>query len=277
MLITDAQVHLWEVDRPERPWPQPPRNKPQLPNGFSAAQMITEMDAIGVDRAVIVPPTWVGENNATALEAARDYPGRFGVMGRFDAAAPDARDQLANWRSQPGMLGIRLTFRIEPFATMLAEGSFEWVWTACEQHGIPLMLLLPEQLERVAPIAERHPGLTIVIDHMACFVGKTGAEAFARFPDLMELARFSNVRVKTSSAPCFSVEEYPFRDIEPYLRRIYEFFGPRRMLWGSDLTRLRGSYADCLRHFQEGLDFLSPTDRDWILGRAAAEALGWPE
>ena len=68
MLITDSQVHIWEVERLDRPWPQPRRNEPQLPDGFSAEQMLTEMDAIGVDRAVIVPPTWVGEGNLTALE-----------------------------------------------------------------------------------------------------------------------------------------------------------------------------------------------------------------
>ena len=38
-MITDAQVHIWEVDRPDRPWPKPLRNQPQLPNGFTAAEM----------------------------------------------------------------------------------------------------------------------------------------------------------------------------------------------------------------------------------------------
>ena len=44
-MITDAQVHIWEPDRPDRPWPRPLRNQPQLPNGFTAAEMIAQMDA----------------------------------------------------------------------------------------------------------------------------------------------------------------------------------------------------------------------------------------
>ena len=59
MVITDAQVHLWEPDRPDRPWPGKPQRPPHMPNGFGAEAMLAEMDAATVDRAVVVPPTWV--------------------------------------------------------------------------------------------------------------------------------------------------------------------------------------------------------------------------
>jgi predicted TIM-barrel fold metal-dependent hydrolase len=101
--------------------------------------------------------------------------------------------------------------------------------------------------------------------------------AFATLDDLLVLARYRSVSVKTSSAPCFSAEPYPFRDIYPHLRRIYDAFGPRRMLWGADLTRLTSTYQECLSHFQEGLDFLSEGDKQWVLGRSLAEILKWPE
>ena len=31
MLVTDVQVHLWEPERPDRPWPQPQQRPPQRP------------------------------------------------------------------------------------------------------------------------------------------------------------------------------------------------------------------------------------------------------
>lgn len=74
MLITDAQVHLWEPNRPDRPWPGTPIRPPHRLNGFSAEETLVEMDLAGVDRAVVVPPNWVGDNNQTALEAAARYP-----------------------------------------------------------------------------------------------------------------------------------------------------------------------------------------------------------
>ena len=94
---------------------------------------------------------------------------------------------------------------------------------------------------------------------------------------LVGLARFPKVFVKVSSAPNFSTEPYPHRDIHGYLKRIFEAYGPQRLFWGSDVTRLEGSYADCRRLFEEELDFLSTEDREWIMGKALATALRWPE
>jgi len=42
MLITDAQIHLWEVDRLDRPWMKGLQRPPHRPNGFSAEEIIAE-------------------------------------------------------------------------------------------------------------------------------------------------------------------------------------------------------------------------------------------
>jgi predicted TIM-barrel fold metal-dependent hydrolase len=276
-MITDAQVHIWEVDRPDRPWPKPQRNEPQLPNGYSAAEMVAQMDAAGVDRAAIVPPTWIGENNSTAIEACEAYPGRFAVMGRFDPMRPDAEKALASWTKQPHMIGIRMTFRVPPYDTWLESNLIDHFWAACERHAIPVMCLVPDEAHKLAPIAERHPGLTLVVDHMAANLAAKGDAAFANIDGLLGLAKYANVSVKTSSAPCFSADTFPYADIYPYLKQIYEAFGAQRMLWGADLTRLTSTYPECLRHFQDGLDFLTAEDKEWVLGKTAAKVLNWPE
>src|SRR4051812_45464455 len=113
-MIIDSQVHLWEADRPDRPWPIEPAGglpratKIDVPIG--PADLLPQMDRIGVDRAVIVPPIWAGDGNESALEWAAQYPTRLAVMGRFDLWSPTAKQQLENWLDQPGMLGIRATF-----------------------------------------------------------------------------------------------------------------------------------------------------------------------
>src|SRR5262249_22607603 len=146
-MITDAQIHLWEVDRPERPWPQPPRERGNQvtarPGGWSAEQMLAEMDATGGDRAAVIIPTWVGEMNQTGLDAAAKYPGRFGIMGRMDVEAPDRHEQLAGWLKRPGMLGIRMTFRINLYNDWLDDPEFlAPYWGDCERFGIPVMILV---------------------------------------------------------------------------------------------------------------------------------------
>jgi L-fuconolactonase len=59
------------------------------------------MDAAGVARVVIVPPSWEGDRNDLALAAARLHPDRFAVMGR-----PSAEPRpLDGWRDQPACSG----------------------------------------------------------------------------------------------------------------------------------------------------------------------------
>jgi predicted TIM-barrel fold metal-dependent hydrolase len=63
MIVSDVQVHLWEAERPDKPWP-PFSRKPHKPNGFSVDEMLAD-GAAGVDRAVIVPPTWAATATTT--------------------------------------------------------------------------------------------------------------------------------------------------------------------------------------------------------------------
>ena len=48
-------------------------------------------------------------------------------------------------------------------------------------------------------------------------------------------------------------------------------------MWGSDVSRLRCSYRECLLLVQEALPFLTADDKEWILGKSLAETLHWPE
>ena len=276
MLITDAQVHLWEPERAGKPWPKISRPPHRL-NGFSGEEMLREMDVAGVDRAVIVPPTWTGESNDWALALAARYPKRFAVVGRFDAKARDARYLLAHWLEQKHMLGVRMSFHVKPFIDWLSDGSLDWFWADIDRLKIPAMALVPGFADRLTPVLERWPELTLLVPHMGCPLDVRGPAAFAGLGDLLALARYPNVAVMVSSAPCFSAEPYPFRDLHTPLKRIYEAFGPRRMLWGADLSRLTGTYRECLDLFRCELDFLAAEDKDWILGRALAEMLRWPE
>lgn len=286
MLVTDVHVHIYEADTPERPWPHEDGRSSapsKHPRGFSAEEMLGAMGAVGVDRAVIVPPVWAGENNRPALDAVQRYPGRFAVMGRFDPYAPGAADRLERWLEQPGMIGIRMSGRwsTTPMQARdaLEDPSLEWYWAACERLGIPIAILAGQAVSRLAPIAQRHPDLRLLIDHSGTRGGETIAETLSGLDDLAGLARYPHVYVKAGSAPNASRRPYPFEDVQAYLRAIRDAFGARRMLWEADITQLgtKNTYAECVRLWQEGLPFLTADERDWILGGAAAEVLNWPE
>lgn len=274
-IIVDAQVHLWKAESPD--WPWVPGRKPQLPEPFTIEKLVPLMDEAGVDRAVIVPPSWPGDRNDYGLEAARRYPDRFAVMGRITLQNPESAKLLPTWRQQPGMLGIRVTFMRDQ-AALLTSGTADWLWPAAEKAGLPIMFLAPGNIPRFAPIAERHPGLPLIIDHMS-LMQETAQEG--KIPqaidDVVALAKYPNVSVKLSSAPTYSFEPYPWRDMTEHIKRCFDAYGPQRCYWGTDLTNAyaKSTYRQRVTHFTEELPFLSEEDKDWVMGRAILQRLGW--
>src|SRR6202171_5809876 len=109
-IIVDAQVHIWLAHTPERPWPADGIGQAHIPRPFSYYELLARMDEAGVDRVVIVPPSWEGYHNEYAMEAAKKWPHRFAVMGRLRLDDPKSKDLLTTWKDQAGMLGGRHTF-----------------------------------------------------------------------------------------------------------------------------------------------------------------------
>ena len=273
-MIVDAQVHLWKAESDD--WKWVPGRKPQLPEPFTIEKLVALMDEAGVDRAVIVPPSWPGDRNDYGLEAAKRYPNRFAVMGRIPLH-PDSAKLLPKWREQPGMVGVRLTFMREQ-AVNLTKGAADWFWPAAEKAGLPVMFLAPDNMPKFAPIAERHPGLNLIIDHMS-LMQETASER--RIPSAIDavvaLAKYPNVSVKLSSAPTYSLEGYPWRDMSEPIKRCFDAFGPRRCYWGTDLTNAfdKSTYRQRITHFTDELKFLSEEDKDWVMGKAILARLNW--
>jgi len=274
MLIVDAQVHIWGANTPERPCPVDGVGRAHTPEPLTAEKLIGRMDEAGVDRAIIVPPSWEGERNDLALAAARDWPDRFAVMGRLDHSNPDNAARLAGWTSQPGMLGIRITFSSARFRKGLAEGLFDWFWPAAEKAGIPLMISAAAVLPEIARVAERYPGLRIIIDHLAIPTTARDADAVAAMDRLCPLARYPNVAAKASAIPSFSTEPYPYRAMHAPLRRVIDAFGPERVFWGTDLTRLACTYRKAVTMFTEELG-LSEADKELVMGQGICDWFGW--
>jgi predicted TIM-barrel fold metal-dependent hydrolase len=293
-VIIDSQVHLWPADTPETPWPTDrasSRTQPGSP--LEPPEMLDLMDQIGVDRAVIVPPVWAGDDNAPQIEWCRQTD-RLGIMGRFDLWDPN-RDRLETWLDQPGMIGIRMSYPRDRGREWITDvDAFAWYWAACERLGIPIMLLIQDP-SLLVPIAERHPNLTLILDHLALKFQpgeralRSTEKAFEGFDETLALSKYNNVYVKFSSLPVYTPEEYPYPSMTPYLKLAYDAFGPQHIMWGSDVSRLPqvlfvdgedaprdvNLYRDCLNHIKVALDFLSDEDKNWILGDTAATALNW--
>lgn len=274
MLIVDSQVHIWGADTPARPWPK--RAEAQRPVPLGADDLLREMNEAGVDRVVIVPPSWEGDRNDLGIAASTAHPKRFAVMGRLDPQDPKSRGQLAHWRQQTGMLGLRFTFHIPVLVTLLTEGHMDWVWGEAEKAGVPVYVLVPQPLVYlIDKVAQKYPGLKITMDHLSLSSSKKDAEAFHDLDMLLAIAERPNVAAKVSALPCYSTGKYPYKELHDYIRRAYDAFGPQRLFWGTDLSRSPITYRQHVTMFTEEISWLTSEDKEWIMGRAVCEWLDW--
>jgi len=275
-LIVDSQIHMWPPSRPDRPWVQGKRA--QLTEPFTIERVVPLIDEAGVDRVVIVPPTLEGERIDYGQEAAKRYPGRFATMTTIELDHPDHVARLATLRQQPAVLGVRLNLSNDEGNRWLADGTTDWFWPAAEKANVPVMFLTDLKLPLFAKIAERHPGLPLIIDHLgvssATVRNKMVPEAVAQSA---ALAKYPNVSVKLAAIPLMSNEPYPWRDMTDHIHRLYDVFGPQRCHWGTDVTNsyAKATYKQRVTHFTEVLPFFSETDKDWIMGRALVAKLRW--
>ncbi len=273
MRITDAQIHLWGTGLPSN-------DAHWRVTSFTAAEAIGLMDEAGVHGAVIHPPGWDPNSQALALDAVRDHPGRFAIMGALALDDPASREHVATWREAPGNLGLRYLFIHEPARTWLADGTIDWLWSEAEKAGVPIAVLATGSLDIIGRIAERHPGLRLAIDHMGGLGGNTKLKdeaSMTHMAELLALAKHPNVAVKATGAPGYSSEAYPYPIMLDYLRRIFDAFGPERMFWGTDITKMPCSWRQCATMFTEELPWLGAEDQRLLMGEAVREWWGWDE
>lgn len=284
MQILDAQVH---PPLPLEPWGF------EFDAGIASVVAIelasAAMEAVGIEAGLIY-----GDAELCRL-AAKRYPGRFrGVVSVGDPArVGNAAAFVDAAQAGVGIVGVRI-LGDEPQGELrrrfLAEGRWEPLLSAAENRSMPVVVFAPLRAATVGAIALKHPRLALVVDHLGLppppqFARHTASAAAVA--DLVGLASLPNVAVKLTGAPSLSAEQYPFRDLWPTLRAILDAFGPDRVMWGSDFTRVTGrtthprhpegrhTYAQLLEYIREpGL--LRVGESDAVLSGTARTWFRWP-
>jgi L-fuconolactonase len=276
MIIIDSQVHIWAPETAEKPYARGDASPPHRPVPLGHEELLREMDGSGVARCVLVPPTWEADRNDTSLEAARLHPDRFRVMGRLPLNKPESRERMPTWKSQPYMLGIRVAFNAGNTRKWLEDGTADWFWDAAERYNVPVMAFAPRNVPKLQEIAERHPGLRMIIDHMGLNSNLRGKSLELAVANTLKFARLPNAAVKVSALPCYVDEPYPFPSLHPLVRRVVDAFGAQRCFWGTDLSHLPCPYKQVVTLFTDQMNCLSTSELEWVMGRGIAEWLGWP-
>ncbi|MBV8120923.1 MAG: amidohydrolase family protein, partial [Alphaproteobacteria bacterium] len=103
----------------------------------------------------------------------------------------------------------------------------------------------------------------------------SGAAAYRLQPELLALAKYPNVAVKATGQIGYAEDAYPFRSFHEHLQRCFDAFGPERMFWGTDITRMPCSWRQCVTVFTEELPWLKGRDLELVMGEALCNWVGW--
>ena len=202
MPTLDSQVHAYERNRPGRPW----AGVLHGPAEVTGDQMVTAMDAVAVDGAVLVSPFSMYRYDASyAVAVHAAHPTRFRLVKPVDTSDPGVSDTIADWASTNGAVGIRIMLRDEVSADP-ADPGINRALAAAARHSLPVNLMCWGRLEQAAQLAARNPDTRLVIDHLGLpqpFEPPPPAQPFADLPRVLALAAHDNIAIKISGlVPC---------------------------------------------------------------------------
>jgi len=270
-MIVDTHLHVWRLHSERYPWQPLADVAPDYE--WPIEKEIEVMDKYGVDKGVLIQPSMYSFDNRYLLDCGRSYPGRFALVGLVDPQADSVESDMESLVEQ-SVQGLRLAPMLRPDILWYNDSQADRVWRKASQLEIILTLLV--KLDQVAPATEaikRFPEVKVVIDHLARPDLAEEPERTKLFEDLLALARFEQVCVKVSALGYMSPEPYPHRDILELVRRVFDAFGPKRLMWGTDtpMSQDPNTLPDAMRLIDLALPDASPEDRAQIKGGTAAK------
>jgi L-fuconolactonase len=238
--------------------------------------LLFQMNRNGVDKTVLTAMNGQTEEkyNRYIIECTRRFPGRFSPVVVVDTERTDAPTILKYWAKE-GAEGARLkVYNRSPGKDPLA------IWKTCAELGLPVTCQGHKKEEfaegEFRKLIKALPDVNIILEHQ----GKPDeASPYPIYKKVLSLSRFPNVYIKVGGLGEICRRPFPFHDpfyavegVPPYIKMVYEAFGPARMMWGSNYPpsgHLEG-YRNTIRYLDEHLDgFCSKEDKQWIFGKTA--------
>ena len=266
-MLIDAHNHIWDV-----PWPP----VDPYPNMGNAQCFLHQMDANGVDAAIVVCHLDEHDpnNNDNALKRAEEFPTRFYILANVHLNKPDALEKVKGYVGRKGLVGISYYLDGDDPCDWLKPGP---VFDLIAENKLILNLNAnPHQQERLRSVARHYADMPIFLCHLGG--PSRGGEMNPQWSEVLKSAECPNIHVKVSGFAYFSrwQWEYPYADVTPHVERLREAYTSKRLLWGSDYppTMKHMTYRMSLEVVRSHCPFLSDEEKADILGNNAARILG---
>ncbi|HEY9290573.1 MAG TPA: amidohydrolase family protein [Microlunatus sp.] len=274
MIMIDAHQHVWDRTRSPYAWLAADAMAP-IRRNIDVAEGLQHLDAAGIDGTILVQADDTAADTELMIDSAAD-PRVVGVVGWVPLDRATEAERMITDRS-PLLIGIRNLIHDLPDPDWLLTYPVDQGLSVLERAGLPLDVpaVLPRHLEVIAGIADRHPELIIVIDHLAKPpIGLSEREPWwsligdvAARPNV--LAKVSGLYAAGSDPAAWSPDQ-----LMPYVERALEVFGAERLIYGGDwpVAIVAGDYVRTWPAIRGCLAALSEDEQAAILG---GNAIRW--
>lgn len=254
--IVETHVHLFDPER----FPYAP-DAPYRPPAYPLESHLKLVAAAGLAHSVIVHPEPYQDDHRS-LEYAFAHeprPGYFKGVCLFDPLREDTprrlRALLDRWPKRIVAMRIHET-KMTPEAAGpirnrdMKDARMLACWKALAAMKVDIQMhSIPGQAGNIRSLAEQVPETTVILDHM----GRPGDGTEKEYDEVLRLAELPRVILKYSGWDMYK------GDLNRLTRRIYDAFGPNRMIWGTlgntiELYRKQSSRFDALLAFTSAED-----------------------
>ena len=281
MRFVDTHTHAWGRDTAELPW-QHSELPPEWSGPYTHSDLTDDMDECGVNEAVVVTTPLYGRGpraNEYTMRSIEAHPDRLWGVSLIDFFR-DSKQVRADFRRATGhkrILGVRMHAAlaygdppgpVERTGDWILSDSLEPVWDESARSDKAIFIFpKAEQLSMIATLAERYPDVQFVVDHMA-WPDEVTAPDEGPWITFKQVAEHTNVAVKVSSLPRSANDPWPYKSLHGYVRRLMEWFGPERLMLGSDYPWMDdwATYKECLS-WVEACEYCSARDYAYLSHR----------
>ena len=265
MRRVDAHQHFWRLDDPGRDWPTP--DLTPLYRDFAPEDLAPLLRAHGIEHTVLVQSLPLDSDTDALLRLADGHDFIGAVVGWADLKSPAAPARIAHLAQHPKLGGLRPMLQALP-DDWLDDPALDAGVAAMIEHRLAFdALVLPRQLPALRRFAARHPRLPIVIDH-AAKPDIAGGRLDRWREDMQGLAALPQVCCKLSGLVTEAGPAWHVQDVAPRVAEVLAWFGPERLLWGSDwpVLDLAADYGRWLALCEAMLAHLDPEARAAVFG-----------
>ena len=271
-LIVDSHQHFWQVGRFDYPWMTPEVDV--LCHDYLPPTLEPILRRNDVGRTILVQASNSLDETRWLLDLAEENPFVAGVVGWVGLQSEDVAVDLIEFGAHPKFKGVRHLVESEPADDWLTQESVVGGLRQLSSRGLTYDLLVhTRHLPYALQIVRRCPELRFVIDHLAKPAVARG-EIEERARAMKEIVAESNVCCKLSGLVTESNwTNWRVEDFIPYVDKVLEYFGPSRLMFGSDwpVCLLAASYEQVIETVQTLLADLSEADRELIFSKNAIE------